>query len=53
MFHVINLPFSVRFRDCSINTTATLSDQKDRKIATRAVHGKKNRRWIYFEHWRI
>jgi hypothetical protein len=41
MFEVINLSYSIRFRDCSINATTTWSDEKDRKNATRAVHGKK------------
>ena len=44
MFDVINLPFSIRFRDCTINTTATLSDEENQKIATRAVHGLKENR---------
>jgi hypothetical protein len=41
MFEIINLSFSIRFRDCSIKATATLSDEKDRKSAISAVHGKK------------
>jgi hypothetical protein len=41
MFDVINLSFSMRFRYCSVIAAATLSDEEDRKNATRAVHGKK------------
>jgi hypothetical protein len=52
MFDVIHLSvFGVCCRDCSVNATAVLSDEEDRKNATRAVHGEKNRRWIYFEHY--
>lgn len=52
MFDVINLSFSMRFRYCSVIAAATLSDEEDRKNATRAVRGK-SRRWMYFEHVKI
>ena len=44
MFDVINLSFAIRFRGCPINETEPLSGEEDRKIAPRAVHGKKKRK---------